>query len=322
MSDRRTLQIHSELPSPLAAGRRSAWADLNFNGRSMGSFLEGPDFDADGNMYVVDIPFGRIFCLTASGHWRVVTEYDGWPNGLKVLPGGRLVVADHKIGLIGIDIASGARDILVDSVNGDPLLGLNDLTIAGNGDLYVTDQGQTGMHDPRGRVLRITKERAVDVIISNGPSPNGLVFDAGRGWLYVAMTRANAVWRVPMVDGRASKVGIAIQLTGGIGPDGLALDPYGNLLVAHPPVGIWHFDSSNMVSTLFATEQDSYVTNLVVRHSDNRTRIFATDSRNGRIVTADLDACSDAAAARRAADSPSEVDCVKGASPSGAGMLE
>jgi hypothetical protein len=29
--------------------------------------------------------------------------------------------------------------------------------------------------------------------------------------------------------------------------------------------------------------------NLVVRRSENRTRIFAADSLNGRIVTADLD---------------------------------
>jgi gluconolactonase len=27
----------------------------------MGSFLEGPSFDRDGNLYVVDLAWGRIF---------------------------------------------------------------------------------------------------------------------------------------------------------------------------------------------------------------------------------------------------------------------
>jgi hypothetical protein len=37
--------------------------------------------------------------------------------------------------------------------------GLNDLHFAMNGDLYFTDQGQTGCIDPTGRVFALTCER-------------------------------------------------------------------------------------------------------------------------------------------------------------------
>ena len=33
--------------------------------------------------------------------------------------------------------------------------GVNDLFFAANGDLYFTDQGLTGLHDPTGRVFRV-----------------------------------------------------------------------------------------------------------------------------------------------------------------------
>ena len=40
---------------------RSVWADANRGGRAVDSFLEGPVVDPGGNLYVTDIPFGRIF---------------------------------------------------------------------------------------------------------------------------------------------------------------------------------------------------------------------------------------------------------------------
>lgn len=283
----RSLEVHAQLPAALRAPRRSAWADINAEGRELGSFLEGPAFDAAGNLYVVDIPFGRIFRLDPQGHWTTVAAYDGWPNGLKVEADGRLLVADHKRGLLRIDPARGDPMVVFDRCNDAPLLGLNDLTFAPDGTLYVTDQGTTGLHDPRGRVLRVKPDNTVETLLDNGPSPNGLVFARNQPWLYVAMTRANAIWRVPLVEGRPSKVGVAIQLSGGIGPDGLALDPQGRLLCAQPPIGIWQFDAEGLPAALYRASEPAFVTNLVVQPG-SPPRLFATDSLAGRILTAEL----------------------------------
>ena len=108
-----------------------------------------------------------------------------------------------------------------------------ELEIASNGDIYFTDQGQTGMHDPTGRVYRFSKNGDLRLLVDNGPSPNGLVLNPDENILYVGMTRGNAAWRIPLLpDGSTSKVSIYIQLSGGHGgPDGLAMDSTGGLLI-------------------------------------------------------------------------------------------
>jgi gluconolactonase len=280
------LTIWSEMPVSLRHPRPSAWSDINMGGQELGCFLEGPVLDDGGNLLVVDIPFGRVLRIDPAGQWTVVTQYDGWPNGMKRWQG-RLLVADHRRGLVAIDQVSGVWEVLFATAGTAPLLGLNDLTFALDGTLYLTDQGQSGLHDPSGRVLRRSPEGIVDVVLKSCPSPNGLVVEPKSGWLYVAMTRANAVWRVPFVEGRPAKVGLAIQLSGGMGPDGLALDPDGNLLVAHPPIGVWQFDANNLPVRLFTAPAGSYVTNVAVETGN--ARIFVTDSINGRILTARLD---------------------------------
>src|SRR5262249_46912093 len=42
-------------------GVATEWADANRPGAPTDCFIEGPSFDKDGNLYIVDIPFGRIF---------------------------------------------------------------------------------------------------------------------------------------------------------------------------------------------------------------------------------------------------------------------
>jgi len=96
--------------------------------------------------------------------------------------------------------------------------GCNDLHLASNGDIYFTDQGQTGMHDPSGRVYRFTKDGKLRLLVGNGPSPNGLVLNIQENVLHVGMTRANSIWRIPLLlDGSTTKVSNFIQLSGGHG---------------------------------------------------------------------------------------------------------
>ena len=114
------------------------------------------------------------------------------------------------------------------SRNSESFRGCNDLHIASNGDIYFTDQGQTGLHDPTGRVYRLKDDGRLDCLIDTGISPNGLVLDPGESVLFVAMTRDNAVWRAPfMKDGSVSKVGRFCSTFGASGPDGMTMDQRG-----------------------------------------------------------------------------------------------
>ncbi|MGN5354138.1 hypothetical protein ACQ4P5_19195 [Ralstonia sp. L16] len=58
--------------------------------------------------------------------------------------------------------------------------------------MYFTDQGQTGLHDPTGRVYRLCTDGRLDCLLANGPSPNGLVLTPDESALFVAMTGDNA----------------------------------------------------------------------------------------------------------------------------------
>ncbi len=86
-------RVFARLPDHLRMrGRQSRWLDIQFHGKDTGCFLEGPSFDRAGNLYVVDIPWGRIFRISPQGEFSLVAEYEGEPNGLKIHRDGRMHV--------------------------------------------------------------------------------------------------------------------------------------------------------------------------------------------------------------------------------------
>lgn len=74
-------RVFSSMPAEFRRpGVSSKWADANRGGHPVDCFIEGPSFDKSGNLYVVDIPFGRIFRISRDGIWSLIIEYDGWPE--------------------------------------------------------------------------------------------------------------------------------------------------------------------------------------------------------------------------------------------------
>ncbi|MDR7159109.1 SMP-30/gluconolactonase/LRE family protein [Arthrobacter sp. BE255] len=272
------------------AGTDSQWAAANKPGHDVDSFIEGPAFDSSGNLYLVDLAHGRIFRITPGGDWSTVADYDGEPNGLRVHPDGHLVVADYRRGLVTVDPESGRIGSLLARRNAESFKGLNDLTIASNGDIYFTDQGQTGLHDPTGRVYRLRPNGQLDTLMSNLPSPNGLVLDLKERVLYVAMTRDNSVWRAPLTaDGGVSKVGRFCTMFGTSGPDGLALDEAGRILVAHASLGqVFIFASDGQCVERIRSTAGPTCTNIAFG-GDHRSDLYITESSTGTVLRAHLD---------------------------------
>jgi gluconolactonase len=279
-------EVFTRMPKRLRKRVRTSWADFNKAGQIADCFLEGPSFDRHGNLWVTDIPYGRIFRVSPGGDWTQVAEYDGWPNGLKLHRDGRVFITDYKRGIMVLDPSSGKVTSLLETVRSESFKGVNDLHFAANGDLYFTDQGQTGLHDPTGRVYRYTADGKLTCLVSTVPSPNGLVLDLHEKVLFVAVTRANAVWRIPLaIDGGVTKVGVAVQLSGGLaGPDGLALDEEGGLIVAHAGMGCWRFDSLLRPTHFIDPVVGRFVTNAAFKGN----RLYMTESESGSILTADL----------------------------------
>ena len=254
------------------------------------SFLEGPSFDKAGNLYVVDIAFGRIFQVSPDGTFSLAAEYDGEPNGLKIHKDGRIFIADYKNGIMVMDPGSGKVERFGNRPRLEGYRGVNDLVFASDGDIYFTDQGQSSLQDYAGRVIRLKPDGEMELMLTGIPSPNGLVFNLDESALFVAVTRDNSVWRSPRhtPGGFPPQTGIFVYLGGGIGPDGMALDEEGSLAVCHPGMGaVWVFNARGEPIHRVDTCTGLITTNIAYGGPENKS-LFITESETGTILRAEL----------------------------------
>lgn len=286
----------TRLPDEYRKPVRTAWCDANKPGHEIDSFLEGPSFDREGNLYVVDIPYGRIFRVSPKLEWSVIAQYDGWPNGLAVHKDGSLWIADYRRGILRLRVSSSSgrtqglsqpEEVLTHR-NSESFKGVNDLTFDAEGSCYFTDQGQTGLHDPTGRVYRHSPGGRLELMVSGIPSPNGIALDTTQKVLFIAVTRANAVWRGPILaDGNVSKIGAFRTFFGTSGPDGMAVDRDNRLVVAHASLGgAFVIDARGEVTHFVRSPRGSTVTNVAYR--PGTSTLVMTESETGTILEAEL----------------------------------
>ncbi len=248
-------------------------------------YLEGPAFDRNGNLFFTDVPHGRIFKMSPDGAFDLVVEYDGEPNGLKIHKDGRIFIADYRYGIVVLDPETSEIGPLAELLPAESFKGPNDLVFTSNGDLYFTDQGKTGLHDPTGRVYRFTASGNLEALIETLPGPNGLVLDPTEKILYVG-SRSNTIWWQPLYDSRPpSRVGTFAGMSGFGTPDGMAVDEAGNVLCVQHSMGIvWVFNRLGLPIFRIETCTTDKLTNLAYGGAD-RTDLYILDG-NGKVLVA------------------------------------
>ena len=291
-------RVLTRLPDSFRKKRRAAWTDANKPGHEIDSFLEGPSFDRAGNLYVTDIPFGRVFRISPQLEWTLVAEYDGWPNGSAFHRDGSLWITDYRHGILKLRVSSSSGtshglsepEPILGHRNSESFKGVNDLTFDDEGNCYFTDQGQTGLHDPSGRVYRLRPNGILDLLMGGIPSPNGVALDTTQKVIFIAVTRANAVWRGPLLaDGSVTKVGAFRTFFGTSGPDGMAVDVENGLVVAHASLGgAFYVNARGEVTHFIRSPAGSTVTNVAYR--PGTSKLVMTESESGSILEADLPA--------------------------------
>ena len=281
--------LFARIPAELGIDRPSHWIDYNQMGVPHPTFLEGPSFDREGNLWATDIPWGRLFKIAPDGSIEVALEYDGEPNGLKFHKDGRAFITDHKNGIMVFDPRTRRIAPYRDRGVVERFKGVNDLVFASNGDMYFTDQGQTGQQDRTGRLYRLRADGRLECILDCVPSPNGLVLNKSETVVYLCVTRDNAIWRVPLLrDGTATKVGVFIQMSGGVGPDGMAIDEAENLVVCHVGMGsVWVFSPLGEPLYRIKSCAGLTITNCAFGGPGRKT-LFITESKTGSILKAEL----------------------------------
>lgn len=257
-------------------------------GRRLDCFIEGPVV-VDNFLYVTDIPYGRVFAIDlTTKEWQLVVEYDGEPNGMAWHPQReRMLIADFKKGLLELDLQTKDSQPLplMTRFNGEAFKGINDVVVNSNGDIFFTDQGMSGLQDPSGRVFRLSADGRVDVLLRNCPSPNGLVLDKVEATLFVAMTRDNSIWHVPLYpDGSAQRTGRFSSYYGIGGPDGMVMDIEGNIFVAHSSLAAVFVHCPNGEPLARINSSCGHgVTNLTWGGKEGRT-LYITESQQGIIL--------------------------------------
>lgn len=283
-------RVLTRLPDKFRKPQQTEWARANKPGQLIDSFLEGPSFDREGNLWVTDIPNGRIFRIDSDLDWTLATQYEGWPNGSAFHRDGSLWIADYRRGILRLDPATGSMETILGHRASESFKGVNDLIFDAQGCCYFTDQGQTGLQDPSGRVYRLEPGGRLDVLIGNVPSPNGLALTGDGAVFYLAVTRANAIWRAPLLpNGNLSKTGVFQTFFGTSGPDGLALDAEGRLAVGHASLaGAFVLNTRGEITHYVRSPIGSTTTNLAFRPGSRQ--LVIVESQTGTLLEAELPA--------------------------------
>lgn len=270
-------------------GEPSRWARMTRPGQSMHSFLDGGFFDADDHLWLSDVPYGRVFRITPSGEWQVVHHYDGEPHAMRIAPDGRHIIADYSDGLIAIS-SDDSVEPLHRGLPGQPFLGLSDMAYAPDGTLWFTDSGRTSLSDPSGRIYCVKPDGTLHLVLDCVPYSNGIAASPDGGLIYVAATRANQIWRfaADLPENGITMVGTFLQLSGGLGPDGLATNEKGWLAVAQAQAGRAYVFTALGDALAEIRLPKGLWTTCVAFHPTRPDRLYIVDAQYGAVFSADI----------------------------------
>ncbi|MEP1765501.1 MAG: SMP-30/gluconolactonase/LRE family protein [Sulfitobacter sp.] len=255
----------------------------------MHSFLEAAFFDEDRNLWLSDVPYGRVFRVSAEGAWEVMHQIEGEPHAMRIAPDGRRIAVDYSHGLIELTDSSDF-EVLSTGLPNQPFLGLSDMVYGPDGSLWFTDSGRTSLSNPTGRVYCLPAGGDLRLVCDCVPYSNGICVSPDGAWVYVAATRSNQVWRfsanLPEVG--FPMIGTFLNLSGGLGPDGLATNEMGWLAVAQAQAGrAYVFDVLGALIAEVLLPEGLWTTS-VTFHPDHPNQIYIIDAQFGTVFTCDI----------------------------------
>jgi len=159
---------------------------------------------------------GAIWALDpASGGTRRVADTGGRPLGIELLPDGDLLVCDARRGLLRVSRGTGAVEVLVGEVDGEPMRFCNNAAVAADGTVWFSDSSlhhgidhwkdDFVQHTRTGRLLRRDPDGAVEVVLTGLAFANGVALAADESYVAVAECRGRTVVRLWLTGPRAGE---------------------------------------------------------------------------------------------------------------------
>ena len=199
---------------------------------------EGPCFDRDGNLFFVNWLSGSIVRLRPDGQASEWFNTGGIPAGLAFDRAGTLHVADEGDRLHGVlRITPDKRaEVLVNTYEGMPLNGANDLVFDQNGVLYFSDPWGSDADNPKGGFYRLFPDGRLERLDHGLAFPNGVAIAADGSAVYLAESKRARMPRILRyaiaADGSVGPREHWADAAPGVEPDGMAFDERGYLYVA------------------------------------------------------------------------------------------
>ena len=226
---------------------------------------------------------------------------NGQVNGMKFDNDGKLLMTSRANfgtrSLVELDLEKNESRLLAARYNGRPFNGLNDLAIASDGTIFVTDPRYLG-YENRGQdffgVYAIDRELNIFLVTKDVLKPNGVAVSPDRKTLYVAehfINSDNLLEPTEELTFGPMRV-LAFELEGNNvvgepkvivdygkedGPDGMLTDTEGNLYVAvraDSNFGIHVFDKTGHKVAQIETPQKP--TNLAFGKGDSSNKLYIT----------------------------------------------
>jgi gluconolactonase len=230
-------------------------------------FTEGPIWQPEGFLLFSDIPASIIYKWTPGDpESEVFIEPSGNSNGIKVLPDGTLIVAQHA-GRVSIVTEDRELETVADQYDGKRLNSPNDIAVRSDGLVYFTDP-DFGVSDENKEldfqgVYRINHDGSLTVVFDEFALPNGIVFSPDENYLYVNDSATGDIRRFEVMDNGDLGDSILFANIGEMGQlggaDGMVVDGYGRLYTTGPH-GFIVFDSAGEQVAQIRFEQQ--ITNL------------------------------------------------------------
>lgn len=274
-------------------------------------FPEAPVLLPDGGFLFVEMApaKGWIIRFSKDGQSRSVVARTGRPNGLAADGDGFIWVAETAMRALLRMSLDGKYTVIANACDGEPFLFLNDLALAPNGDVFLTDSGIAleqiapgGQLNPDyrklsydGRIFRIdAKTRAVERIDGGLLFTNGIAFGPD-GYLYVAETLSGNIYKYEYSRGRVTG---ERQVFGNVierfdptqlkGPDGMKFGADAHLYVAVFGQGdVTVLGPDGSVVRRIKTD-GSMPTNLVFGPKGEK-KIYVTEVETGSVQVMDVD---------------------------------
>ncbi|CAL9659307.1 Lactonase drp35 [Streptomyces sp. enrichment culture] len=268
------------------------------------TLLEGPVFDEDGKLLVVDVtaPAGEPKVLRVDVRKRtsepVYTDDRGAYTSAQFSPyDGRIYLTDFAHG----DIVSLAPD------GGDPRtffsgevdgarMNPDDLAFDQEGNLYVSDSRGMSEGEAKGRVVRIDRAGKDATVLADGLSaPNGISFDADhRGLWFSELTQNRISYLLLDGEGAVASRHTAVRVDGGVAQtDSIAVDADGNLyqgLHGRPAMAVYSENGGRLATVEVparAAEGLESATNVAIAPGGRKAYMTVSGPDGGYLYTFD-----------------------------------